>query len=80
MYHLLNDIRICELAKFISGPFACEQLAELGAEVIKLEKAGAGDDGRYFAPLPNEQKTSVYFTSYNRNKKSMRLIFAMKEE
>ncbi|MBR4079370.1 MAG: CoA transferase [Christensenellaceae bacterium] len=64
-----------EISKFISAPFACAQLAEMGAEVIKVEKAGAGDDGRVFAPLPNEQKTSLYFTSFNRNKKSIEVDF-----
>lgn len=64
----LNGIRVLELARFQAGPRAGMILADLGAEVIKIEKFG-GEETRKSAPIVRGQ--SVYFSVYNRGKKSV---------
>ena len=64
----LNGIRVLELARFQAGPRAGMILADLGAEVIKIEKFG-GEETRKSAPIVRGQ--SVYFSVYNRGKKSI---------
>lgn len=73
MYNILNDIRVLDLCRYISGPSCCRILGDMGAEVIKVEKAGRGDDTRVMGPYYNG--TSLYFPSYNRNKKSVTVDF-----
>lgn len=67
----LTDIRILDLTRVLSGPYTAMMLADLGAEVIKLEQPKIGDDSRHFGPFSNEE--SAYFMSVNRNKKSITL-------
>ena len=64
----LDGIRVLELARYQAGPRGGMVLSDLGAEVIKLEKIG-GEETRKHAPLVNGQ--SVYFSVYNRGKKSV---------
>jgi len=73
MYEILNDIRVLDLSRYISGPSCCRILADMGAEVIKVEKAGHGDEGRHCGPFLNG--SSLYFSAYNRNKKSVSVDF-----
>lgn len=73
MYNILNDIRVLDMSRYISGPSCCRILADMGAEVIKVEKAGRGDDTRLMGPYFNGK--SLYFPSYNRNKKSVTVDF-----
>jgi len=73
MYKILNDVRVLELSRYIAGPSCCRILADMGAEIIKVEKAGYGDDGRHCGPYKNG--SSLYFSAYNRNKKSITLDF-----
>ncbi len=67
----LSGIRVLDLSRVLSGPFCTALLADLGAEVIKIESPGAGDDSRRFGPFVNG--ASVYFALINRNKKSVTL-------
>ncbi|XP_035174663.1 succinate--hydroxymethylglutarate CoA-transferase isoform X8 [Oxyura jamaicensis] len=66
----LDGVRILDLTRVLAGPFATMNLGDLGAEVIKVEKPGAGDDTRAWGP-PFVGTESVYFLSVNRNKKSI---------
>ncbi|MCA9952757.1 MAG: CoA transferase [Anaerolineales bacterium] len=67
----LEGIRILDLTRVLAGPYATMILADLGAEVIKLEMPGHGDDARAFPP--HVAGESAYFMSLNRNKRSMTL-------
>ena len=73
MYNILNGVRVLDLSRYISGPSCCRILADMGAEVIKVEKAGHGDEGRHCGPFCNG--SSLYFNAYNRNKKSVTVDF-----
>ncbi len=75
---LLNGIRIIDLTRVLAGPYCTMMLGDLGAEVIKVEMPGRGDDTRHWGPpfteAPDgEQGESAYFLSANRNKKSVTL-------
>ena len=76
----LSGIRVLDLSRVLAGPFATQILADLGADVIKIERPGAGDDTRGFAPpyMPNT-KESAYFVGVNRNKQSVTLDISQKE-
>uniref|UniRef100_A0A8C6JGW6 Succinyl-CoA:glutarate CoA-transferase n=1 Tax=Melopsittacus undulatus TaxID=13146 RepID=A0A8C6JGW6_MELUD len=66
----LDGVKILDLTRVLAGPFATMNLGDLGAEVIKVERPGAGDDTRAWGP-PFIGAESVYFLSVNRNKKSI---------
>lgn len=66
----LEGIKILDLTRVLAGPFASMILGDLGAEVIKVERPGVGDDTRAWGP-PFVGKESAYFLSVNRNKKSI---------
>uniref|UniRef100_A0A8C4H473 Succinyl-CoA:glutarate-CoA transferase n=1 Tax=Dicentrarchus labrax TaxID=13489 RepID=A0A8C4H473_DICLA len=66
----LEGVRVLDLTRVLAGPFATMILGDLGAEVIKVERPGAGDDTRAWGP-PFVGTESVYFLSVNRNKKSI---------
>jgi len=68
----LDGIRVVEAARILAGPFCGQVLADLGAEVIKVERPGSGDDTRGWGP-PFHGDLSAYFLSCNRNKKSVTL-------
>jgi crotonobetainyl-CoA:carnitine CoA-transferase CaiB-like acyl-CoA transferase len=69
----LADIRVLAIEQFGAGPWATLQLADLGAEVIKIEDpASGGDVGRYVPPF-QEGDGSLFFETFNRNKKSVSL-------
>ena len=73
MIKIFDDVRVLDLSRYISGPSCCRILADLGAEVIKVEKAGHGDEARHLGPFHNG--ISIYFPAYNRNKKSVTVDF-----
>ena len=68
---LLSGLRILDLSRVMSGPYCTALLADVGAEVIKIETPVTGDDSRHFGPFVEGQ--SVYFSLLNRNKKSVTL-------
>jgi crotonobetainyl-CoA:carnitine CoA-transferase CaiB-like acyl-CoA transferase len=65
----LKGIRVLDLTRMLAGPFATLVLADLGADVIKVEGLPTGDPTRYFAPYENEQ--GHYFLSLHRSKRSV---------
>jgi len=69
----LADVRVLAVEQFGAGPWGTLQLADLGAEVIKIEDPAAGGDvGRYVPPF-QEGESSLFFETFNRNKKSVSL-------
>jgi crotonobetainyl-CoA:carnitine CoA-transferase CaiB-like acyl-CoA transferase len=69
---LLKGVRILDLTTSIAGPYGTQLLADLGAEVTKIERVGAGDDTRAWGP-PFLDGESLWFLSINRNKESLTL-------
>ena len=72
MERSLAGIRVIEVGHYIAGPYCGQLLADLGAEVIKVERPG-GEASREFGPYVNGE--SIYYTSYNRNKKGVTIDF-----
>ncbi len=68
----LAGIRVVDLSRVLSGPYCTMLLGDMGAEVIKIERPGSGDDTRAFAP-PFQGEEAAYYLSVNRNKKSLTL-------
>ena len=67
----LSNIRVLDLTRVLAGPYCTMMLADMGAEVIKIEIPGKGDDTRSFGPYKN--KSSMYYANVNRNKKGVSL-------
>jgi crotonobetainyl-CoA:carnitine CoA-transferase CaiB-like acyl-CoA transferase len=67
----LSGIRVLDLTRYLSGPYATLLLAEMGAEVIKVEAPGKGDDTRHIAPL--QHGVSYYHSAVNRSKASVEI-------
>jgi crotonobetainyl-CoA:carnitine CoA-transferase CaiB-like acyl-CoA transferase len=74
----LSKIRVLDFTRILSGPYCAMKLGDMGAEIIKIEARGLGDDTHYWAP-PYVGDESVYFLSVNRNKKSITLDLKSKE-
>jgi crotonobetainyl-CoA:carnitine CoA-transferase CaiB-like acyl-CoA transferase len=77
----LSHIRVLDLSRVLAAPWATQVLGDLGAEVIKIEKPGEGDETRHFGPpfltTPDGgQGDAAYFLTANRNKKSVAIDFA----
>jgi len=81
----LSHLRVLDLSRVLAGPWAAQNLADLGAEVIKIERPGSGDDTRGWGPpwlkdgAGRETRESAYFLSVNRNKKSVTLDISKPE-
>lgn len=81
----LSHIRVLDLSRVLAGPWAGQNMADLGAEVIKVERPKIGDDSRTFGPpwvkdrAGKDTRDSAYFTSANRGKKSLTLNIAVPE-
>lgn len=67
----LDGIKVLDLSRVLAGPYATMLLCDLGAEVIKIEQPGTGDESRNFGPFKNG--FSLYFMSVNRGKRSITL-------
>jgi CoA:oxalate CoA-transferase len=67
--HLFSGIRVLDLTRVMSGPFCTAMLADLGADVTKIEMPGFGEESRHFAPHVNGEST--YFALLNRGKRSI---------
>ena len=79
----LTGIRVVDLTRALSGPYATLMLADAGADVIKIERPGAGDDSRGWGPPfvgPEESPESSYFLSINRSKRSVVLDLKLDAE
>jgi crotonobetainyl-CoA:carnitine CoA-transferase CaiB-like acyl-CoA transferase len=76
----LAGLTVFDLTRVLAGPTCVQMLGDLGADVIKVEKPGSGDDTRGFAPpfMPGTQE-SAYFVGVNRNKRSVTLDIAKPE-
>jgi crotonobetainyl-CoA:carnitine CoA-transferase CaiB-like acyl-CoA transferase len=78
----LSHVRVLDLSRVLAGPWAGQNLADLGAEVIKVERPDSGDDSRAFGPpwvkdkQGRDTKDSAYYTSANRGKKSITVNIA----
>lgn len=78
----LNGIRVIDLSRVLAGPWSTQLLADFGADVIKIERPGRGDDTRHWGPpwlhdrdgAPTQE--SAYFLSANRNKRSVAVDFS----
>src|ERR1700750_1271356 len=67
----LAGVRVLELARILAGPWAGQLLADLGAEVIKVERPGTGDDTRGWGPPFAADGSAAYFHGCNRGKPSV---------
>jgi formyl-CoA transferase len=75
----LAGIKVLDLSRVLAGPWCTQLLADLGAEVIKVERPGHGDDTRHWGPPwhgEGESRVAAYFLSCNRGKKSAAIDFA----
>jgi formyl-CoA transferase len=70
---LLEGVRVLDLSRVLAGPYCTMMLADLGADIIKIEAPGLGDDTRHWGPPFTEGGESAYFLCVNRNKRSMTL-------
>ena len=81
----LPHIKVLDLSRVLAGPWCTQMLADLGADVVKVERPGAGDDTRHWGPpfLQDAQgqdtRQATYFTACNRNKRSVAIDMAQPE-
>ena len=75
----LSGVRVADFTRIVAGPYCTMILADLGAEVLKIERPGAGDDARQFGPPFLPGGDSAYFMTFNRGKKSVVLDLATEE-
>lgn len=81
----LSHIRVLDLTRILAGPWCTQTLADLGADVIKIERPGSGDDTRHWGPpfaqdaTGKETTESAYYLSINRNKRSVTLDISKQE-
>lgn len=68
----LDGVTILDMSRALAGPYCAQLLADMGADVIKIEMPGKGDDSRHWGP-PFLEGESAYFMSINRNKRSLSL-------
>jgi len=73
MLHALTNITVLDLSRVLAGPYATMTLGDYGAEVIKIEQPGRGDDSRHWGPPFTDGGQSAYFLCANRNKRSLTL-------
>lgn len=78
----LDGIKVLDLSRVLAGPWCTQLLADLGADVVKIERPGAGDDTRHWGPPwhgEGDERVAAYFLSANRGKKSAAIDFAKPE-
>jgi formyl-CoA transferase len=81
----LDGIKVLDLSRVLAGPWCTQILADLGADVVKVERPGAGDDTRHWGPPflkdaeGNDTTQASYFTACNRNKRSVTIDMATPE-
>ena len=75
--HSLDGIKVLDLSRVLAGPWCTQTLADLGADVVKVERPGVGDDTRGWGPpflqtaAQTDSAESAYFLGANRNKRSI---------
>lgn len=78
----LAGVKVLDLSRVLAGPWCTQLLADLGAEVIKIERPGSGDDTRHWGPPwhgEGDERVAAYFLSCNRGKKSAAIDFSQAE-
>jgi len=78
----LSGIKVLDLSRVLAGPWCTQLLADLGADVIKIERPGAGDDTRHWGPPwfgEGKDRVAAYFLSCNRGKRSAAIDFGHAE-
>jgi crotonobetainyl-CoA:carnitine CoA-transferase CaiB-like acyl-CoA transferase len=75
----LDGVVVADFSRVLAGPYATMLLADLGAEVVKVERPGAGDDTRHWGPPYAVDGQATYFTGVNRNKSTLWLDLATTE-
>ena len=78
----LQGIKVLDLSRVLAGPWCTQLLADLGAQVMKIERPGHGDDTRHWGPPwhgEGDKRVAAYFLSCNRGKKSAAIDFAQPE-
>ena len=78
----LDDIKVLDLSRVLAGPWCTQLLADLGADVLKIERPGMGDDTRHWGPPwhgEGAERVAAYFLSANRGKKSAAIDFSQPE-
>jgi formyl-CoA transferase len=78
----LAGIKVLDLSRVLAGPWCTQLLADLGADVLKIERPGSGDDTRHWGPPwhgDGDKRVAAYFLSCNRGKKSAAIDFARPE-
>ena len=63
---LLHGVRVIDLTRILAGPYCTMMLGDLGADVIKIEAPGRGDDTRHWGPPFTDSGEAAYFLSVNR--------------
>ena len=75
----LDGVVVADFSRVLAGPYATMLLGDLGAEVVKVERPGSGDDTRHWGPPYAADGTATYFAGVNRNKQSLLLDLATPE-
>jgi glutaryl-CoA transferase len=75
----LSGVRVLDLSRIVAAPFATMALGELGADVLKVERSGGGDDSRTWGP-PFVNGESAYYLAVNRNKRSLCLDLSLRSD
>src|ERR1700712_4292152 len=77
----LSGVRVLDLSRVLAGPWATQALGDLGADVVKIEQPGVGDDTRRWGPpfLQDGSGDSAYYLCANRNKQSLAVDMAAPE-
>src|SRR5688500_16218668 len=82
---VLSGVKVLDMTRVVAGPMATQCLGDFGADVIKVERPGEGDDVRHVGPPwlidynGEETRESTYFQSANRNKRSIAVNFQTEE-
>jgi crotonobetainyl-CoA:carnitine CoA-transferase CaiB-like acyl-CoA transferase len=74
----LKSLRVIDFSRVVAGPYSTMLLGDMGAEIIKVERPGTGDDSRSWGP-PSRGEVSTYFLGLNRNKKSIAIDLATED-
>jgi formyl-CoA transferase len=78
----LDGVKVLDLSRVLAGPWCTQLLADLGAEVVKVERPVIGDDTRHWGPPwhgEGDERVAAYFLSCNRGKKSAAIDFSKPE-